>query len=367
LFFFLQPARCFDTDSLPKFVLVYESQYYSDSKMTSLSQSFSVVRPAVVAFMPKAIPRPPGGGGPPDLFPIIGTGFVLDDGLVVTNAHVIDALLKLPRPPDLPREHWAFSAILFHHIDKEHHPNAPCEGYAQIPLEVLGIFRTGEIQLQRPGIYYGPRQPDFNIVHVKAKGLPKVELLGDTSVLQVGVEVATVGFPMGTRALTAPGWLHQLSPFLQRGVISAVLPFVCQAPHSFVINVMSIGGASGSPVFLTDSPKVIGILNAGLLDMSPTFVTGENGLVPIGLTQTPTNFSYVVPAFWLAGCVDAIKSNAVFKLPEDALSLDEIIGKAVYHVSKAPGHNEHPRPDEFSFEHEEAPHIHVEIKPTSIE
>ncbi len=333
----------------------------------SLSQCFSVVRPSVVAFMPMAIPKPAGGGGPPELFPIVGTGFVLDDGLVVTNAHVIDALLKLPRPPDLPKEKFAFSAILFHHIDKEHYPNAPSEGYAQVPLEVLGIFRTGEIQLQGPGFYYGPRQPDFNIVLVKAKGLPKVELLGDTSVLREGVEVATVGYPMGTRALTAPGWLHQLSPFLQRGVISAVLPFVCEAPHSFVINLMSIGGASGSPVFLTDSPKVIGILNAGLLDMSTTFLKGDDRLVPIGLTQTPTNFSYVVPSFWLAGSVEAIKSNAVFKLPEDTLSLDEMIRKATLQIRKAPGHNEPPRADEFSFGNEEAPRIHVEIKPTSVE
>src|SRR4029077_2314318 len=335
--------------------------------MMSLAQCFSEVRPAVVAFMPIAIPQPPAGGGPPELFPIIGTGFVLDDGLVVTNAHVIDALLKLPRPPDWPKDKWMFNAIFFHYIDKERYPNAPTEGYAQIPLEVLGVVRIGEIQLQAPGIYYGPRQPDFNIVHVKAKGLPKVELLGDTSVLREGVEVATIGFPMGTRALTAPGWLHQLGPFLQRGVISAVLPFVCQAPHSFVINLMSIGGASGSPVFLADSPKVIGILNAGLIDASPTFVKGDNGLVPIGFSQTPTNFSYVVPSFWLAGCLEAIRSNAACKLPEDTLALDEIIRKARFDIRKAPGHNEPARPDKFSFEQEEAPRFNVEIKPKSLE
>src|SRR5260370_38364128 len=101
---------------------------------------------------------------------------------------------------------------------------------------------------------------------------------------------------MGTPALTAPGSVHQLSPFLQRGIISAVLPFPCQAPHSFVINLMRLGGASGSPVFLTDSPRVIGILNAGLLDAALTVGQGQNGPAAIGVTQTPTNFSYVVPA-----------------------------------------------------------------------
>src|SRR5580692_6197783 len=148
----------------------------------SLAQVFEAVRPAVVAFMPAIISRP-AGSPRPDLFPIIGTGFIIEDGMVVTNAHVVDALLGLPRPPNWPEGKWLFTAALFHHIDKERYPNAPTEGYALIPLEVLGVVRVGDIQLDQPGqpgIYYGPRRPDFNIVHVKAKGLPKIELLTTT-------------------------------------------------------------------------------------------------------------------------------------------------------------------------------------------
>jgi len=331
----------------------------------SLSEMFSAVRPAVVAFQPTVIPAEP-GGNPPGLFPIIGTGFILDDGLVVTNAHVIDALLQIPRPQDWPRNKFPFTAVLFHHVSKEQYPNAPNEGYAQIPLEVLGIFRAGEIKLQEEGIYYGPRRPDFNIVQVKAKGLPKIELLASTDALLEGSEVATIGFPMGTRALMAPGWPHQFGPFLQRGVISAVLPFACKSPHSFVINLMSIGGASGSPVFLTHSPKAIGILNAGLMDTSPTVAQIKDKLIPIGVTQTPTNFSYVVPAFWMSGSVEAIKTNPIFKLPDDTLSLDEILRKATFTIAKKPGHNEPLDPKKFPFEREDVPSIQVEIKPTSL-
>jgi hypothetical protein len=36
------------------------------------------------------------------MFPIIGTGEILDDGRIATNAHVVDALRKLPRPPNFP-------------------------------------------------------------------------------------------------------------------------------------------------------------------------------------------------------------------------------------------------------------------------
>jgi hypothetical protein len=276
-------------------------------------------------------------------------------------------LLGLPRPPNWPEGKWLFTAALFHHIDKERYPNAPTEGYALIPLEVLGVVRVGDIQLDQPGqpgIYYGPRRPDFNIVHVKAKGLPKIELLTTTDTLREGVEVATVGFPMGTEALTAPGWLHQHDPFLQRGIISAVLPFVCKAPHSFVINVMSMGGASGSPVFLTDSPKAIGILNAGLLSTNETMSQILGAPVRLGVTQTPTNFSYVVPSYLFASAIKPVKDSGHIALPQDTLSLDEMIRKATFEVRKQPGHNEPPDTRKIAIVPDDAPTINVVMEPS---
>jgi hypothetical protein len=330
----------------------------------SLTQVFETVRPAIVAFMPSFVPKLPGAPRP-ELFPIIGTGFVLGDGMVVTNAHVIDALLALPRPPDWPKDKWPFFAMLFHYIDKQRYPNAPTEGYAEVPLEVLAVVRVGDIQLgQGTGIYYGPRRPDFNIVHVKAKGLPSIDVLATTDALREGTEVATVGFPMGTEALTAPGWLHQLGPFLQRGVISAVLPFTCKAPHSFVINVMSMGGASGSPVFLTESPKAVGILNAGLLTSNETVSQVMGTWVHSGVTRTPTNFSYVVPSYFFASAIKPIRDSGKFELPADTLSLDEMIRKANLVVGKQPGHNEPPDAREITIVSDDAPKIDVVMEPT---
>ena len=300
-----------------------------------LSEAFAAVRPAVVAFMPSVIQRTPEKHG--DMFPIIGTGVILDDGLIATNAHVVDALLKLPRPPNFPKDKFPFVAVLFHAVKPGDNAAILEESVAEIPLDVLGIFRVEGLIPRGKGVYYGPEKPDFNIVRVRAKELPKVELEPSTERLIEGTEVGTIGYPMGTSALRAPGWLHQFGPFLQRGIISAILPSRCRSPHSFVINLMSMGGASGSPVFLTESGRVIGILNAGLTQPIPLFTRVEDSLQAAGLVQTSTNFTYVVPAYYIASTLKHLRGDKRFALPPDTPTLREIIQRSPASERKGSG------------------------------
>ena len=271
------------------------------------------------------------------MFPIVGTGVILDDGLVVTNAHVVDALLQLPRPLNFPREKFPFVAVLFHAVKPGDNPAISVESVAEVPLEVFGIFRVAGLTPVGKGIYYGPEKPDFNIVCVKAKALPKVELEGNTDCLTEGAEVGTIGYPMGTDALRAPGWIHQFSPFLQRGIVSAILPTRCKAPHAFVINLLSMGGASGSPVFLSENGRVIGILNAGLIETRPTYSKVGNQLQISGFTQGPTNFTYVVPAYYIANTLRQIAGDKRFALPADTPTLQEIIQRSPASERKGSG------------------------------
>jgi S1-C subfamily serine protease len=67
----------------------------------TLAESFAKVRPAVVAFMPVVVPRTINERG--EMFPIVGTGVILNDGLVVTNAHVIDPLITCHALPISPK------------------------------------------------------------------------------------------------------------------------------------------------------------------------------------------------------------------------------------------------------------------------
>jgi hypothetical protein len=273
--------------------------------------------------MPSVVQRAPEESG--DIFPIIGTGVILDDGLIATNAHVVDALLKLPRPPNFPKDKFPFVAVLFHAVKPGDNAAILEESVAEVPLEVVGIFRVEGLIPRGRGVYYGPERPDFNIVHVRAKELPRVELEANTDRLIEGAEVGTIGYPMGTSALRAPGWLHQFGPFLQRGIISAILPLRCKSPHSFVINLMSMGGASGSPVFLAESGRVIGILNSGLVQPIPLYTKVENSLQATGLVRTSTNFTYVVPGYYIASTLKHLVSDKRFALPPDTPTLQEII------------------------------------------
>jgi hypothetical protein len=300
-----------------------------------LSDAFMAVRPAVVAFMPSVIQRNPQERG--DMFPIVGTGVILDDGLIATNAHVVEALLKLPRPPNFPKNKFPFVAVLFHWVKPGDNAAISQESVAEIPLEVFGIFSVEGMIPRGKGVYYGPEKPDFNIVHVRAKGLPKVELEARTDRLIEGAEVGTIGYPMGTSALRAPGWLHQFGPFLQRGIISAILPTRGKSPHSFVINLMSMGGASGSPVFLAESGHVIGILNAGLTQPIPLYTKVEDSLQATGLVQTSTNFTYVVPSYYIASTLKHLRSDKRFALPPDTLTLQEIIQRSPASERKGSG------------------------------
>ena len=69
---------------------------------------------------------------------------------------------------------------------------------------------------------------------------------------------------------------YHLCPTIRRGIpdehvcekghhqlISSVLPWPYADPHGFSIDIMSEGGASGSPIFRTDDPRAIGILHGG--------------------------------------------------------------------------------------------------------
>ena len=269
----------------------------------ALSDIYPAIKRSIVAFVPRYAPD---GSQQPMLPPIIGTGFVVrQDGVIITNHHVIRAFAEVFRPSDLPDSDWGVDALLFFPADS---------GVRDIRLAVMGVARIGS------GSSAGP---DLGLVHVRAAGLIPLTMAGPEAIAE-GAEIATAGFPLGRHALEGPGGLYQLSPTLQKGIISAVLPFPGPGLRAFSINIMSHGGASGSPVFLTDSGKVVGILYSALTDTVRT--TGE------ATYAMPTNISYAIPAFPIPNILARLKALPGFAMPGDAPTLDRLI------CERTPGH-----------------------------
>lgn len=214
----------------------------------SFTEKYQKIKPSIVAIVKRISSNP-------DFPDIIGTGFIArEDGLIITNNHVIEVIKKLPRRKGSPEDEWPIKVMYLENI--------PNKGMASAFFEVEGI---GTLAREKPveGHYYGADVPDVGFVFVKVKGLPTLEL--ETSVeVQEGDEVFISGFPLGTTTLRAPGWIHQINPVLQRGIVSAMQPFPCEKPHGLLIDVVAQGGSSGSPIFNPKTGKVAALLFAGI-------------------------------------------------------------------------------------------------------
>jgi S1-C subfamily serine protease len=280
----------------------------------TLSESYSRIKGSIVGFAPAYFPQ----DQPAPRFPeIFATGFVIrEDGLIATNHHVVRFIVEnvIANAPEVPPNRSPCIAVICKYMrDYWLHANLQVLNYA-----LIDAFVPGQV-------YYGPNQPDIAFVQVKASGLPTVDF-DDSVSLEEGIEIATAGYPLGSDLLTAPGYLHQVTPTLRKGIISAVLPFPSPNPHAFIIDHMSQGGASGSPVFLPDTANVIGMLYAGFEDTYCTSTErphSDNNPPHRHLVTVPTNMSYVVPSRLI---VALMKTNSIrnLTLPDDAEHVDAI-------------------------------------------
>ena len=88
---------------------------------------------------------------------------------------------------------------------------------------------------------------------------------GDLTAIAVGADIAVCGFPLGDALLVGPG-VWRFGPVLHHGIVSGVAPFETENPRhltSFLTDINTAGGMSGSPVFTPGDGKVLGLHFAG--------------------------------------------------------------------------------------------------------
>jgi S1-C subfamily serine protease len=220
----------------------------------SFSKIYPKLKPAIIAVVSRLSRHN-------DMPDIIGTGFIAkSDGVIITNDHVIKAIKKLPRLKNKPDD-WPAMVMVFQFIEGK--------GMATSAFDVKGVGTLGRVA-PIEGYHYGPDIPDLGFIKINVKNLPTLSIAKQLD-LEEGDEVVFSGFPLGSTTLRAPGYIHQISPTLQSGMISAVLPFPCDNPHGILIDALSQHGSSGSPIINPNNGEVIGVLYGGIASTSITY------------------------------------------------------------------------------------------------
>ena len=219
-----------------------------------LTETFESVRPSIVALGTRAaITRQ----GQTPVFPtILGTGFFVDDrGIVLTNRHVAEALQRVPRHPRTGASS-AF-AIVYGQVEASNDEH----GLGMNFVEINGYSLPDTFTFD--GDFYGQPMPDLAFLQLNVRDVPALQIESEPNTLRIGLPIATAGFALGTSALVVYQRVNQITPLLRHGIVSSLYPFPCPSPHGFTVDIMTQGGESGSPIFLTDAPRVVGLLHAG--------------------------------------------------------------------------------------------------------
>lgn len=254
-----------------------------------LAETFARIAPGIVAFGSRLGPLPV--QGQPAFPKLFGTGFVVDKrGIVLTNRHVVDVLMELPKA-------CAMCAIF---PAQEH-----LMGETHQPVLFRGV-RTYNLleRLDADGPFYGQDLPDIAFVQIDACGLTALEIEDAPNSVRIGTSVATAGFAMGTTPITMLQKLTQLTPVLRHGVISSVFPFPCPHPHGFTIDITTQGGESGSPIFLPDTGRVVGLLHAGLPDTLDGIVQNADSTRSVFRVNANSNITLAIPGHVLQRAVE---------------------------------------------------------------
>ncbi len=196
-------------------------------------------------------------------FTIIGSGFCIDPaGIVVTCRHVVDEFMTIPTMEQIKQP-----------------TGGKTPGGGQIlplvqMLEMYAVFYWMLTQTRLVALLarvtHVVCKTDVDLALLKLNpdqeafpsGYPTLEI-EDPQEIHEGDEIGTCGFPLGT-------FLHDqlgtVTSSFTRGIISSIIPAPGAARDlikGFQLDLGATHGNSGGPIFLLESGRVFGVLEAG--------------------------------------------------------------------------------------------------------
>jgi trypsin-like peptidase len=186
---------------------------------------------------------------------VVGTGFLVRPDLVLTNRHIVK-LIAADHKNIGHHDHWYLRFT---------YP-ASTGGISEATRRVTNLFAWLDLAnvggLGRLDIGFLQFNRDDNSDFQQCIPVEFDEL----TAIRVGGDVAICGFPLGNALLRLATGLQRFGPLIHHGIISGVAPFDVKNSRditTFLTDVNSAGGMSGSPVFLPENGKVIGVHFAG--------------------------------------------------------------------------------------------------------
>ena len=172
---------------------------------------------------------------------IRGTGFVIsEDGKFITNAHVYK---------QIPENELQYIGVSVPGKTDE----KKLQHYDRYPTKLLQIDEENDIALMQI---------------ISDKSFEVIEKLGDSDSIKEGEEIVYIGYPLATEMLNMGFGITMttnkciVSSIKRRGTDGSM--------HFFLVDTHTNNGSSGSPVFSTETGKVIGVVSGKISSRIPT-------------------------------------------------------------------------------------------------
>lgn len=183
-------------------------------------------------------------------FKIIGTGFLVDDGIVITNRHVIKKLKEIQKKKRIPKKQ-----VFLEFVDRvPKKANQWSTSFCR--LDIISHSDDPDLDIGLISVRGGKDDPSLKIKTLKIKK--------DYSIF-VGQEIGVSGYAYGQELLSREGVTYRFGPILQQGYVSAIAPFDgAGGVREILLDIRTAPGMSGSPVFRKFDGAVIGIHHKGI-------------------------------------------------------------------------------------------------------
>jgi hypothetical protein len=186
---------------------------------------------------------------------IVGTGFLIGCGLLMTCAHVLadlkEEMARRHRPIPIAQRFVQFG---------QPSGDGTWEGglWSFTEVVVSEVFDLAVVRLDDIDRVPMPAQP--------------VRMVPKDHRPYVGDEIGMCGYAHGSVLLRRrpDQLLERVGPITQRGWIAAVVPFESVMPRALWLDLVAAPASSGSPVFLTETGQVLGVLIKSQEGRTPT-------------------------------------------------------------------------------------------------